>query len=115
MHELSIALSLIEVAEEEARRSGVTNIAALHVRIGPLSGVVKDALLSAWELAREDTRLQNTTLMIEESPIVGYCPACQRERPIVSIQEFCCVVCGTPIAEIVEGRELDLVALEVDA
>ena len=52
MHELSIALSLLDLVEEEAERRGV-RVAAVHVRLGPLSGVVRDALVSAFELARE--------------------------------------------------------------
>ena len=44
MHELSIALSMIEMATEEALRFGDTRVNALHLKLGPLSGVVKDAL-----------------------------------------------------------------------
>ena len=43
MHELSIAISLLETAEEEARRQGGGEVLALHLRIGPLSGVVSEA------------------------------------------------------------------------
>ncbi|MCU1221680.1 MAG: hypA, partial [Candidatus Angelobacter sp.] len=44
MHELSIAMSIVEMAEEEAERRGV-RISAVHLTLGLLSGVVKDALL----------------------------------------------------------------------
>jgi hydrogenase nickel incorporation protein HypA/HybF len=56
MHELSIALSILDVATEEAaRRSG--RVLAVHLKLGPLAGVVKEALLSAYDLAREGTPL----------------------------------------------------------
>ena len=42
MHELSIALSLLDLVAEEAGRRGV-RVAAVHLRLGPLSGVVRDA------------------------------------------------------------------------
>jgi hydrogenase nickel incorporation protein HypA/HybF len=48
MHELGIAVDIAELAAEEAARVGATNIAAVHVRVGALSGVVKDSLLFAW-------------------------------------------------------------------
>ena len=45
MHELSIAVSMVEMASEEALRLGAVRVNALHLKLGPLSGVVKDALL----------------------------------------------------------------------
>ena len=56
MHELSIALSILDLAAEEAERHG-GRVAAVHLRLGPLAGVVKDALVSAYDLAREGTPL----------------------------------------------------------
>ena len=48
MHELGIAVDIAELATEEAARAGATNVSAVHVRLGALSGVVKDSLLFAW-------------------------------------------------------------------
>jgi hydrogenase nickel incorporation protein HypA/HybF len=112
MHELSIAMSIVELAEEEAERRGV-QITAVHLKLGALSGVVKDALLSCYEMACEGTVLQGSRLLIEDIPIVIYCPACRAERPLSSIQLFCCPDCGTPCSEIKQGKELEVVALEV--
>ena len=44
MHELSIAMSIIELAQEESERRGV-HVSAVHLKLGALSGVVKEALL----------------------------------------------------------------------
>ena len=57
MHELSIALGIVDIAEEESGRRGGVAVLAVHVKLGPLSGVVKEALLSAYELARENSLL----------------------------------------------------------
>lgn len=112
MHELSIAISLLDLAEEEAERRGV-QVIGLRLRLGPLSGVVKEALLSAYELAREDSSLPNAVLEIEETRLIVYCPQCQKETPPQSLQEIWCPDCRTPTPDIVSGRELELVALEV--
>jgi hydrogenase nickel incorporation protein HypA/HybF len=112
MHELSIALSLIESVEEEAERhSG--RVQAVHLKVGRLSGVVPEALLSAFELAREGTTLDGVRLVIEEIPIVVYCPKCQARQPIASEQWFCCPACDTPAAEVVQGKELEVTGLEM--
>lgn len=115
MHELSIAMSLVDVAAEEAERRGGVRILAVHLKLGPLSGVIKDALLSAYELARENSPLESSRLVIEDAPIAAYCPTCEAERSVVSIQHLCCSTCGTPTPEIVRGRELEVTALEIES
>jgi hydrogenase nickel incorporation protein HypA/HybF len=46
-------------------------------------------------------------------PLVVRCPRCEQDRVLPSTQSFRCPACGTPTPEIVRGRELELVALEV--
>lgn len=113
MHELSIAMSILDLAEEEAERLGCAGIAAIHVKIGPLSGVVKEALLSAYELAAEQTSLRQCRLIIEEVPIAVRCSSCHAERPVRSMQSFCCAECGTPSSVVIRGRELQVTGLEL--
>ena len=112
MHELSVAMSIIEVAEEEAERRGA-RVDAIHLRLGPLAGVVKEALLSCYEIARQNTALAGSRLIIEEMPIVVYCPSCQARRTLESMQEFFCPECRTPASEVLQGRELEVFALEL--
>ena len=78
-----------------------------------ISGVVKDALLSCYELACENTPLQGSRLVVEEVPVVIFCPSCRTQCPLSSVQLFCCPECGTPCSEIVQGKELEVVALEI--
>jgi len=112
MHELSIAMSIVDLAEEEAERHG-GKVSAVHLRLGALSGVVKEALLSSYEMACEDTSLAGSRLIVEEVPILVFCAQCQARRGISSSQWFCCPECGTPATEIVQGRELEVVAMEI--
>lgn len=76
-------------------------------------GVVKEALLSCYELACNDTPLQGSRLVIEEVPAVISCPVCKLQSSLWSIQFFGCDACGAPSSDIVHGRELEVVALEV--
>lgn len=115
MHELSIAMSMVEMATEEAARQGGAQVTALHLRLGQLSGVVKDALLFSWEVACENTPLAGSQLVIEEVPVAVFCPVCRAERTLVSIQHFFCPVCETAAPEVVRGKELQVVALEIQS
>jgi hydrogenase nickel incorporation protein HypA/HybF len=112
MHELSVALQIMDAAQEEmSRQKG--RLAAIHLRLGPLAGVVREALESAYEMAREGTELESADLVIEEVPLLAYCPGCSAEKRLASPQELCCPDCGAPASEIRRGRELEIFALEI--
>jgi len=114
MHELSIAMSIVEVAQEEAEQRGV-RIEAVHLRLGALSGVVREALLASWEMACFGTPLSQARLLIEEVPVVIFCPVCKVERTLSTIQFFSCPECGAPASQIVSGKEMEVFALEVQS
>jgi hydrogenase nickel incorporation protein HypA/HybF len=113
VHELSIALSIVEGAEEEVQRQGGGRVCAVHLKLGPLSGVVREALLFSYELACEGTSLEGSSLLIEEIPIRIYCAACGAEGDPVSGQCLHCARCGTSTCRVVRGTELELAALEL--
>src|ERR1051326_5924167 len=94
MHELSIAMSLLDVAAEEAAKRGDAKVSAIHVRIGRLSGVEKKALVGAFEMAREQSDFPGCKLVIEEVPTVIFCAKCAAEREVGETPEMRCSVCG---------------------
>jgi len=76
---------------------------------------VKEALLSSYSIACEATPLEGSQLVIEEIPVEIYCQKCGLPRRIRSIQLFCCPKCFTPATEIVRGKELEVVAMEIQS
>jgi hydrogenase nickel incorporation protein HypA/HybF len=113
MHELSIAMGIVEAAVEEAQQRNV-QVSAVHLRLGALSGVVKDALLFSYEVACQDTPLEGSRLLIEEVPVAVFCPRCKLKRVLESVQLFACPECGAPAGEVLQGKELEVFALEVE-
>ena len=113
MHELSIAMSIVELAEEQSVQRGGAIVLAIHLKLGALAGVVKKALLSSYELACEGTELAGSRLVIEEVPVIVYCPSCLALRELASTQSFACPQCQSPVSEVLQGRELEVVALEI--
>jgi hydrogenase nickel incorporation protein HypA/HybF len=91
MHELSIAMSIVEMAQEEAERRGV-RINVVHLTLGALSGV---------------------RLLVKEVPVEVFCPACVGPRKVASMQWLCCPDCGTPTGEVLHGKEMEVTALEI--
>lgn len=113
MHELSVALNLVEGVQETAAREGIERVIAVHVRVGALSGIARDALMFSWELATAGTLAAESALRIEDVPLVVFCERCETERSPRAATGLLCPECGTACPKIVRGRELQLVAMEV--
>jgi hydrogenase nickel incorporation protein HypA/HybF len=113
MHELSIAMGIVDAALEEAQQRGV-HVTGVHLRLGALAGVVKDALLFSYEVACQDTPLEGSRLIVEDVPVVVLCPRCDERKTLLSVQQFTCPDCGAPTGNIVQGKELEVFALEVE-
>ena len=114
LHELSVAMSLVDIACEELTRLGARRALAITVQVGPLSGVVPDALTFAFDEATRGTPLEGARLDIDEVAAVIYCDQCDAERELPSMQGLVCPNCGAPALQLVRGRELALTALEID-
>lgn len=112
MHELSIAMGIVDAALEESERRRV-KVNAVHLRLGALSGVVKEALLFSYEVACQDTALEGSQLIVEDIPVAVFCKQCRERKVLSSIQSFICPECGTATGEILQGKELEVFALEV--
>lgn len=68
MHELSIALSLIDAVCDELPRLGEgASVRSVRIRVGPLSGVATQALAFAFSVAVDDSPIAGARLEIEET------------------------------------------------
>lgn len=66
MHELSIAVSLVEAVCEQLPALGRgARVQAVRIRVGAFSGVAPDALLFAFDVAAETSSIAGARLEIE--------------------------------------------------
>lgn len=112
MHELSVAISLIEQLEQVARREGARRITAVHLLVGALSGVEREPLEFCFPMAAEGTLAEGARLEIEEVPVGLRCRRCGAEATSGELP-LACPRCGAPAIEITAGRELKVRAMEV--
>jgi len=75
--------------------------------------VTIDALTFAWDLARADTVASEAELRIEEVAVTVMCTQCDREGEPRDGGGLICNACGAPAPTILRGREMELVAMEV--
>ena len=112
MHEVGIIQSTLEIATAKARQAGASRIHRLVLRIGALSGVVPEALESAFAALAPGSIADGALLEIECVPIIGWCGQCAAEFPSGDFISTC-PKCGEPTAAIRRGRELELAQLEI--
>ena len=109
MHELSIMTSLLDSAISTA---GGSSVCALRVRVGPLSGVVIEALQFAFEALSPGTLAEGARLDIEETSLALHCPRCGMDYS-PPVGSYTCPSCGSTDGELRGGKELELVSIEV--
>mgnify|MGYP000018977008 CR=1 FL=1 len=113
MHEMGIALQILEIAQASipADLAGA-RVARVNLRVGRLTAVVADSLRFCFEIAARETPLAGAELAIEEVPVTARCGSCG-ERWTITEPVFLCRSCGGGGLEILSGRELDIVSIEV--
>lgn len=112
MHELAIATGIVDAVIAEAEARAIAKVSAVYVRLGPLSGVDKAALLFAFPMACQNTVLEGAQLKIEDVPVRIACERCGRECEPASTFELICPCCGVAVDNVLSGRELELRAFE---
>lgn len=111
MHELSIALGIVDIAEKEAKKAGVSAFKKIDLEIGTLSGIILDSLDFAWNSAVNGTCLENSVRCIERIDAVAKCLDCDLEFNTLSLYEQC-PKCGGFATALIKGKELRIKSLE---
>ncbi len=108
MHELSIVQSLIDAVLD---RTGGRAVTGVNLRIGPLSGVLPDALRFCFDVASAGTTLAGARLQIDEPQGRGLCRTCGNDFALTDMFLLC--PCGSADVEIMAGRQLKIMSVEV--
>ncbi len=82
--------------------------------IGNASGVLPDALATAFDIVKTDTTAHNASLIINEIPIGGHCIGCDKDFTADEVFIFACPNCDGRDFMLTSGRELDIKEIEVD-
>jgi len=113
MHELSIVMSIIEIAEENAKKEDATVITEIELDIGKQAGVVMEALEFAIESAKRGTMLEKAEWVVNEIPALARCTSCGNEFETGDLFTPC-PQCGNPFSDIFQGKELRVKSLKIE-
>ncbi|MFV0431255.1 MAG: hydrogenase maturation nickel metallochaperone HypA [Alphaproteobacteria bacterium] len=111
MHEVSLANSLVELIEEQAKSQNFSQVKEISVEIGQLSHVDPQAFIQAFASAKT-ALMEDSKLIILEPEGLAYCFNCTKQVTIKKRGEPC-PDCQSYQLFVEEGTELKLKSLEV--
>jgi hydrogenase nickel incorporation protein HypA/HybF len=112
MHELSIALGIVKIAETETAKAKANKVDVIELEIGTLAGIEFDSLDFVWPAAVKETVLENAIKRINIIKGKGKCLDCDTTFDIINIYDSC-PNCKSFLKGIIQGKELKVKALEV--
>ncbi len=113
MHELSIVMSILDIAEKESAKNKAVQIDEIELEIGELSGVDMPAFDFAWQQAVKATRLEAAVKTVNHIPGEGLCMNCEAVFPMHQLYKPC-PVCGDHFITILKGKELRVKSLVIN-
>ena len=112
MHELSIALGILKIAEQEAAKAKALRVETIELEIGTLAGVELDALDFVWPSVTKDTILEHSKREIITVEGEAQCVDCDSVFPLENYYDNC-PICQSNFKSILKGKELRVKALEI--
>ena len=112
MHELSIAMGIVDIAEKETAKVKAKKVDLIELEIGTLAGIEFDSLDFVWSSAVKDTVLENAIKKINIIHGEAKCSDCDTIFKLDNIYDAC-PNCNSYLKGIIKGKELLVKSLEV--
>jgi hydrogenase nickel incorporation protein HypA/HybF len=113
MHELSIAMSVVELVLGEVSVAETDLVTEVEIEVGAFSGVDSEALEFALSLAVKDTILAQTFFRIMLMEGEGYCKTCKKKFMMPEIFTRC-PDCNGHTDLIISGDQLRVASLTIN-
>ena len=115
MHEVSIALGMVEELKRIARENNSKKITLIKLKIGKMSGIVTDSLKFAFDAIKtEHPLLLSAEIIINEVPLVYKCNDCNKAFETDDIYFPFCSECKSYNLELISGEEQHIENVEME-
>ena len=115
MHEVSIALGMVDELIKIARNNNATKINAVKLKIGNMSSIVTDSLIFAFDAVKlEHSLLSDARIVIEEIPTVYECSNCNSSFEVDNIYFPSCSNCESLNVTLISGEEQHIENVELE-
>lgn len=113
MHELSIAISIVDSVINQAKMASADRVSEVELDIGILSGIEYSSLEFALGVAAKETILEKTLFRINRVEPVAECPACEHLYTPDGMFSHC-PECNKQGIRLIRGTELQIKSLLVE-
>ena len=113
MHEMSVALSIIDIATEQAAKENALKILELDLDIGTLAGIEFESLEFALEISVKNTMLENSKINLNKIEAKASCIDCLHEFEALNLFNNC-PLCKSYNTKLIQGKELQVKSLIID-
>lgn len=114
MHEMSITVSILDIVRDQMVKSGVEKLKSIKILVGAMTAVEPESLRFCFKACTDGSPLEGAVLEIETVPLAGRCSDCNKVFRLEQYFSSVCPHCGGTAADLVSGRELDIVSMEVE-
>jgi len=112
MHEMALALNVIDIAAEAARAHAAARVLRVRLRIGALAAVEPEALRFCFAAAARGTPVEDAALEIARTDGRAWCAGCGR-TVVIGSRAAPCPECGAAQLLVTGGEDLAVQDLEV--
>ncbi len=113
MHEMSIAMSIVDLATGQAQKEMARKVVEVELDIGTISGIEIRALEFALEIAVKDTMLEKARIRINQIEAVSECLECG--NVFDPGEHFSrCPGCNALHTRFIKGREMQVRSLLIE-
>lgn len=113
MHELSLATHLLDLALEQARKSGAQRVVGLHLVVGQLAPLEESSLSFYWDHVTQATPAAGSVVHVRRLPMTLLCQDCGRSfQP--GTEAWSCPDCRSESVRLQGGDESYLEAIDVE-
>lgn len=114
MHEMAIAMEIVDIVKGSIPQDlPDAQVRRINLEVGRLSAIVPDSLRFCFDLIVKGTSLEGAELIIQQRPVVARCRNCQTQWTVTE-PVFLCEACGNGSLDMLSGRELDIISIEIE-
>lgn len=113
MHEMSIAVSIIDIVSNNLPKNKTGQLSEIEIEIGKLAGIEIDALAFALETAIASAGYKNAKAKLKIIDAVANCPNCKKSFEIESLYSKC-PACEKHNLKIISGQELSVKSITIN-
>jgi hydrogenase nickel incorporation protein HypA/HybF len=110
MHELTIALDILEIVRQAAEKNAVDHVYEVQLEVGMFSGIDFEVLQFALEITVKETPFEKTIFTINRISGTGKCRSCQEEFEMQDLFSVC-PACKELPGSIIRGKELKVLSI----